>query len=89
MTNHYPDRYRHLRAAIKDLAEAAPGPMAGFAALHAKAVAGGALDARTKELIALAIAVAVRCDGASPTTSTTRSRPARPGRSSPRRSAWR
>jgi AhpD family alkylhydroperoxidase len=63
MTNHYPDRYRHLRAAIKDLAEAAPGPMAGFAALHAKAVAGGALDARTKELIALAIAVAVRCDG--------------------------
>ena len=38
------------------------GPMGGFANLHKAATAKGALDAKTKELIALGIAVAVRCE---------------------------
>ena len=40
-----------------------PGPMTGFARLHKKAVEDGALNAKTKELMALAIGVAVRCEG--------------------------
>ncbi len=37
--------------------------MKGFGALSRAAMAPGALDAKTKELIALAIGVAQRCDG--------------------------
>ena len=37
--------------------------MKGFGALGRAAMTAGALDARTKELIALAIGVAQRCDG--------------------------
>jgi AhpD family alkylhydroperoxidase len=35
----------------------------GFGALHKAAFAEGALDKKTKELLALAISIAVRCDG--------------------------
>ncbi|MBN22613.1 MAG: alkylhydroperoxidase [Bdellovibrionaceae bacterium] len=37
--------------------------MGGFAQLHEKTIEKGALDSRTKELIALGIAITVRCDG--------------------------
>ena len=37
--------------------------MKGFSALAHAATQNGALDKKTKELIALAIGVAVRCDG--------------------------
>lgn len=40
-----------------------PDVQAGFSALHNAAMKDGALDALTKELIALAIGVAARCDG--------------------------
>ncbi len=40
-----------------------PDVQAGFSALHHAAMKDGALDAKTKELIALAIGVAARCDG--------------------------
>lgn len=40
-----------------------PDVQAGFSALHNAAMKGGVLDAKTKELIALAIGVAARCDG--------------------------
>jgi len=40
-----------------------PGPMTGFARLHKKSVEDGALSAKTKELMALAIGIAVRCEG--------------------------
>ena len=48
--------HRKLRKAI-------PATYSGFAALHQGALAAGALDTKTKELIALAIAVIERCDG--------------------------
>lgn len=35
----------------------------GFGALHKASLADGALDSKTKELIALGIAITVRCDG--------------------------
>lgn len=47
---------RELRALI-------PGVYDGFGAMHSAAFAEGQLDRKTKELLALAIAIAVRCDG--------------------------
>ncbi len=41
----------------------APEAMKGFSAMAKAATAEGALDARTKELIALALGIAARCDG--------------------------
>ncbi len=52
-----------LREPTRRLREAIPDVYRGFAGLHEAALAPGALDARTKELIALAIAVVEGCDG--------------------------
>ena len=52
-----------LQRAMTELGEGAPEVMGAFDALHRSAVAPGALDAKTKELIALAIAITVRCNG--------------------------
>jgi len=41
----------------------APEAMKGFSALARGATAPGALDTKTKELMALAIGIAARCDG--------------------------
>ena len=59
----YRTRLDELRASIRKLTGRQPAPMKAFAALHQSALASGALDTKTKELIALAIAVAARCDG--------------------------
>jgi len=48
--------HRHLRRAIPEVYD-------GFGELHRAAFTPGALDARTKELIALAIGVVEGCDG--------------------------
>ena len=47
----------------RELRHAVPDVYAGFAQLHKAAFAPGALDVRTKELIALAIGVVEGCDG--------------------------
>ena len=52
-----------LRQSAKQLREHIPAVYEGYGALSAAAMADGALDAKTKELIALAIAVAKQCDG--------------------------
>lgn len=48
--------------ALKDLRGGAPEVMKAFSGIAQAALAHKALDLKTKELIALAIAVAVRCD---------------------------
>jgi AhpD family alkylhydroperoxidase len=48
--------YRELRAAIPDV-------IVGYAAVHRAAMAEGQLSTKTKELIALAIAITRECDG--------------------------
>jgi AhpD family alkylhydroperoxidase len=48
--------HRELRRTVPDVYK-------GFAELHRAAFAPGALDVKTKELIALAISVIERCDG--------------------------
>lgn len=59
----YREKYDALMANMGNLGKAIPGPMGGFVQLHKAAGADGALDGRTKELIALGIAVTVRCEG--------------------------
>lgn len=52
-----------LRVPARELRHAIPQVYAGYKELYDAALAPGALDARTKELIALAIAVSEECDG--------------------------
>jgi AhpD family alkylhydroperoxidase len=52
-----------VRALGRDLRRAIPDVYRGYAALHEAALAPGALDSKTKELLALAIAVTRECDG--------------------------
>ncbi len=47
----------------RDLRRAIPDVYRGYAALHGAALAPGALDTKTKELLALAIGVTRECDG--------------------------
>lgn len=47
---------------LRDLKQGNPELMKGFGALSAAASKGGVLDEKTKELLALGIAIAVRCD---------------------------
>ena len=58
----FPERHAHLRELMTELARAAPGPMSGFARLHASSVTDGELEPKVKELMALAIAVAIHCE---------------------------
>jgi AhpD family alkylhydroperoxidase len=52
-----------LRMPARELRHAIPRVYDGYRQLHRAALAAGALDIRTKELIALAIAVSKKCDG--------------------------
>lgn len=59
----YPDLIDGLNAAIAKLRAGAPEPMRAFSALAREALTPGRLDVKTKELIAVGIAIATRCDG--------------------------
>lgn len=59
----YPAHLEELNAGMEKLGLAIPASMQAFGALHQASLAKGALDTKTKELIALGIAVTVRCDG--------------------------
>jgi AhpD family alkylhydroperoxidase len=52
-----------LHQPVQDLREHIPAVFDGYRALSRAAMGDGALDAKTKELIALAIAVSKQCDG--------------------------
>ena len=60
---HGRDLLAGLAPHTRDLRDLIPGVYEGFGRMHAAAFADGEVDRKTKELIALAIAVAVRCDG--------------------------
>jgi AhpD family alkylhydroperoxidase len=57
------DVLRDLGPLHRALRHEIPDVYAGFRELHAASLANGALDTKTKELIALAIAVVEGCDG--------------------------
>ncbi|MGJ5181074.1 carboxymuconolactone decarboxylase family protein [Bradyrhizobium oligotrophicum] len=63
MTKNYSEICKDISGNLKTLRKDIPDVMQGFSAMARAATADGALDKKTKELIALAIGVAVRCDG--------------------------
>ena len=63
MDNHHHQVLDELRGPTKDLRHAVPAAWSGFQALHAGAMAEGAVPTRLKETIALALSVVQHCDG--------------------------
>lgn len=59
----YQQLTQHISGNLMPLRKSVPGVMAGFGEMGKAAMADGALDAKAKELIALAVGVAARCEG--------------------------
>lgn len=59
----YPAQRTQILTNMRALQASQPEAMRAFTALHRATTSPGALDTKTKELIALAIGVAARCDG--------------------------
>lgn len=54
---------KELSTRIGELSKLSPDTLAGYKALSGAGAKTGHLDAKTRELIALAVAVTTRCDG--------------------------
>jgi AhpD family alkylhydroperoxidase len=63
MGKNYKEMSGEIAKALPKLGKELPGVMGAFQALHEAAAKDGALSKKTKELIAIALAVAARCDG--------------------------
>ena len=63
MTKSYPEITKRISNGMKTLRSDITDTMQGFSAMAQAATKDGALDKKTKELIALAIGVSTRCDG--------------------------
>jgi AhpD family alkylhydroperoxidase len=63
MCKDHPDVYLDLTKSMEELGTRLPGHLDGFRRLHLNAMKNGALSTVVKELIALSIAITVRCDG--------------------------
>ena len=59
----YVELHKYLDERLMKLGTEIPLQMGGFARLHKKAVADGALSRKVKEMMALAISIAVGCEG--------------------------
>jgi len=62
MTTDWLEATKSLGTSLRDLRGGAPDVMKAFANIAQSALQANALDTKTKELIALAIGVAMRCD---------------------------
>ena len=58
----YPDKYETVLKNSQTLGAAQPSVMKAFAELHKAGAAPGALDTKSKELMAFAISIVIRCD---------------------------
>lgn len=63
MKKDYPLIAKDLTQEIVELRKALPGTMTAFNELARSATEAQALDTKTKELVAVAISIALRCDG--------------------------
>jgi AhpD family alkylhydroperoxidase len=63
MSKNYPEITARISSNLKVLRKDITDTMTGFSAMAGAATKDGALDKKTKELIALAIGVSTRCDG--------------------------
>lgn len=59
----YQEYRRELGKTFRNVRQDLPEVMSAFAALQTAAMSEGALDVRTKELMAVGIAIAARCEG--------------------------
>jgi AhpD family alkylhydroperoxidase len=62
MYDGWPETTKVLSTQLRNLRGGAPDVMKAFSAIAQTALAPKALDAKTKELIALGIGIAIRCD---------------------------
>ena len=63
MTKRYRDITRSISQSLAKLRPAIPDVTTAFSQMARAAIKDGALDKKTKELIALAIGISTRCDG--------------------------
>jgi AhpD family alkylhydroperoxidase len=63
MQKDYAELTKRISGDIRKLRKDIPDTMQAFSALAQAATRDGALDRKTKELVALALGVAARCDG--------------------------
>jgi AhpD family alkylhydroperoxidase len=63
MIKDYSKHYNNLTKLMGEMGNKMPEIMGGFNKLHITSTAEGVLSSKTKELIALGIAITVRCDG--------------------------
>jgi AhpD family alkylhydroperoxidase len=59
----FPSYYEQLKTLMGELGADIPDTMNGFKSLHQGSLLEGSLDTKQKELIALGIAISVRCNG--------------------------
>jgi AhpD family alkylhydroperoxidase len=57
------DYRKQLMAGVSGIAKLSPDTVKGYLQLGAANAKGGHFDAKTRELIALAVAISLRCDG--------------------------
>ena len=62
MSEQYSDQVKKVDQRVGALAKASPKVMGAYGQLVQSAMTDGALDTKTKELMALAISVAIRCE---------------------------
>jgi len=62
MYKQWPEMTKDLSEILKEVRAGIPDTMSAFSALARAALAPKALDTKTKELLALGISVAIRCD---------------------------
>jgi len=63
VTQSWTDKLRGLGRSTGKLAAGSPDTMKAFGGLAAAATKDGALDKKTKELMAIAISICIRCEG--------------------------
>jgi len=63
VTGRYAERTREISSAVGEIRKGVPDVMKAFGSLAKSATTDGVLDAKTKELVALAIGIATHCDG--------------------------
>ena len=63
MHKDWPQMASELSQALREVRSGTPNTMKAFSALAQAALEPKALDGKTKELLALGISVAIRCDG--------------------------
>ena len=62
MTN-WTEKLRHVGSSTGKLASGAPETMRSFGGMAASVMKDGALDKKTKELMAVSISICIRCEG--------------------------